>query len=801
MHKKILLALDRNQFENFNYNLDFNSARASLGGNSGNNVFQYSLQKLLTNSNNDVCVSTSFFNRSKSIDFDYINNNFDCLVYSPANILSDWGCILLNHFGEVIKKIKIPVYVLGLGAQSDKFYSLEFIKKIKKSAYNYIKAILDTGGRIGLRGYFTAEVVKACGFKETDFTVIGCPSLYLKGADLKVSRKALTENDIIPAINGFRAWRSSDIGKYFMTHPQAIYICQEEFYKLLYMDCGYDWKEFQYLQDVNKKFFNMYKKSQIKLYGDFQSWYNDIIDKDINFSFGCRIHGNIVPILAGIPAFIDAFDSRVKELAEYFEIPNDYLKSGFDDPVKLYERADFNNFNKNFASKYEHFNKFMNSCGLYIEPAKQITRDYKLPLIKNGEYIDILNQKLSKPLKVVFAAHEFGLYNKHGGIASYLYNICSWLLKLPDIQVYVFAENLDKKCDLLSNSRFHLIHLKGSIRKRREFIFKSLLKINPNYVEFADFRALGLKSVIEKKYNGKLSDTILVTNNHTATRECFEWTNLEDFASASKALQDRSNEEGYQMRLSDYCIAPSSFLAVYVRKQYHLASDVLVFANPYFKKLKTKNEIKKELSKTIDFGEFDKSFNIVLITRFERRKQQEKLVKAVKNLITEGLNIKLILTGNANIMKDGKDYREYIFNLASNTKGIYMFDFANLQAQEKYIAAADLTVLPSTFENQPVAMIETVLRGVPVMASRYSGIADYTKNSELLFDPFEPDDLQNKIREFYMLSENKRETLRLAQYLELKKFIDPEKCIIDRINLKLNNEPLNYEKNMELLVK
>ena len=43
--------------------------------------------------------------------------------------------------------------------------------------------------------------------------------------------------------------------------------------------------------------------------------------------------------------------------------------------------------------------------------------------------------------------------------------------------------------------------------------------------------------------------------------------------------------------------------------------------------------------------------------------------------------------------------------------------------------------MPSTYENQPVAMVETVLRNVPVMGSVTSGITDYTKDKCLIFDP------------------------------------------------------------------
>lgn len=174
---------------------------------------------------------------------------------------------------------------------------------------------------------------------------------------------------------------------------------------------------------------------------------------------------------------------------------------------------------------------------------------------------------------------------------------------------------------------------------------------------------------------------------------------------------------------------------------------------------------------------------------------------AIKKLIDEELNINLIMAGNSTTMSNGIDYREYLMQFAGDTKNIYFFDFANLETQEKFVAIADLTVMPSTFENQPVAMIETVLREIPVMGSIYSGITDYTKDERLLFNPFKENDLTDKIRDFYHLSKNERISIQKAQKKRLEEFIDPEKSILDRINLKPINKRYNYEENMRTLIK
>ena len=792
MHKRILLCLDREQFEPFNYDLNYKKAMTSLGWNSGNNVFQFALEKLLTNKYNQTSVDTNFLHVNEPYfneTIEYVNSNYDCLVFSPANLISQFANVkILETLTERINKIKIPVYAIGLGAQSDREYSLDFIQGIRSNAFSFLKAILKTGGRLGLRGYFSADAVKKLGFTASDYSVIGCPSLFMKGANLKIIKKDISEKELRLAVNGFRAWYSPDIQAYFKSFPKSLFVCQEEFYKLLYNFQDFDWKEYQYLADSNHKFYDMYKDAQIKLYCDFQSWYNDIISKGINFSFGCRIHGNIVPILAGIPAYIDMFDSRVRELGEYFEIPGSFLHTGWQRPYELYLNADYTKFNKNFLDKYRRFENFMSSCDLSIDTSTSIPNEYVLPSITNQQYISEVSAILQKPRKIVFVAHEFGLFKGHGGIASYLYNICSWLLKLPTVEVFILTHEYDRNCDLLQNSRFNLYKLHGSLDNKRIQVDEYINKIAPDYVEFAEYLALGLTCLKNRAGNKNLSNTVFVTNNHTATRECYEWSNFENIEKAPLCLQNIYKEESEQMHLSDYNIAPSSFLAKYVKDNYHLKDEVLVFGNPYMNVLETKQNILKKLEKTMNLDLYKNSFNIVLISRFEGRKQQDKLVNAVINLKRKGYQINLFLAGNTSGGKNYEDFRYEIYKTLKNTDGIYFYDFLNIEQQESLISIADLTIMASKYENQPISMIEMILCGVPVMASKYSGIVDYTKDNELLFDPFIPDDLEKHLEDYINLDKNVQENLTNNQYDNLMKFIAPQKTIYERITLPVKKE-------------
>ena len=80
----------------------------------------------------------------------------------------------------------------------------------------------------------------------------------------------------------------------------------------------------------------------------------------IDFSFGSRIHGTIMPILSGVPSMIVPCDARTREMAEFFNIPMyDAESQKSCDLYELYCQTDYTKFNENFASLYDAFEDFL----------------------------------------------------------------------------------------------------------------------------------------------------------------------------------------------------------------------------------------------------------------------------------------------------------------------------------------------------------------------------------------------------------------------------------------------------------
>ncbi len=385
MKKKILLCLNKNQFVNFDYNLNYITAMQKQGFNSGNNVFEYAVQKMLLCKDVKVEYNYDLYHNQTCFEkyIPEINEKFDCIIILPANIFCSYAMkFFVPNFINYIQKLKIPVYVLGAGAQSDFDYSFDFLDKYGKLIKDFVNAVAKTNGKIGLRGYFTAECLKKLGLNEDVYDVIGCPSIFQNGRDLRVD--VVPQEHLKIAFNGNRMLRKSFYKKYFDKYNDAIFVCQDELYKFLYRFNEIKRKD---LKNIKLKHIeNLLQNNHVKLYCNYQSWVQDLQNQKINFSYGTRIHGNIVPILSNIPSVVEVVDSRTRELTEYFDIPSVKASDDIYDIEEIYNNISYKNFNESFSKKFDKFKKFMNDCGLpclqdieYINKVLPPMSDFTIP--------------------------------------------------------------------------------------------------------------------------------------------------------------------------------------------------------------------------------------------------------------------------------------------------------------------------------------------------------------------------------------------------------------------------------------
>lgn len=240
-----------------------------------------------------------------------------------------------------------PIIPISVGLQA------ECQKKDFKLHENTIRILQELSDKAELvvRGYYTAEILNKYGIK--NIRPVGCPSMYY---GLNFNRK-INKKDTINSDKGKILCNYRTLSKTLDTETDfkiLHYLSKNAGFFMEQTRCYFntDLKTGKY-----KEFMDFYRKSR-KIFFRFNDWYKFIMDKE--FCIGARFHGNVVPILAGVPALFIVSDSRTKELTEFFKFPTINIdKFRTDIPLQeYYDMADYSQFNREYASLLENFIDF-----------------------------------------------------------------------------------------------------------------------------------------------------------------------------------------------------------------------------------------------------------------------------------------------------------------------------------------------------------------------------------------------------------------------------------------------------------
>ena len=334
--------------------------RNVIGNNVGNLVFATAAHKLLTTPDTEVVSNRNVVDPARA---EAINEEYDAFVIPLANAFRPSFERHLNTLTDLITRLTIPVTVLGVGAQSDLEYDLECLAPLNASVRRFVSAVLDRSPSIGVRGEFSAGYLESLGFRDVE--VIGCPSMFMFGADLKVTKRT-TRLDADSRIGMYLTKGVDRLDELVANHDryrQLRYIPQDiKDLELLYWGDGSigAGRTATFPADRSHP---MLTDGRIDYYLDPWTWMTGLADRD--FTFGTRIHGNIVALLAGTPGFVVAHDSRTLELSRYFEIP--YRKvtdPGGLDAAELYEAADYTAVMAGHNARFERMTGFLRTHDL-----------------------------------------------------------------------------------------------------------------------------------------------------------------------------------------------------------------------------------------------------------------------------------------------------------------------------------------------------------------------------------------------------------------------------------------------------
>ncbi len=175
--------------------MNFEEMYQNIGRNTGNMLFTKAV-------NNQI--DGEIITVRRPIDPDNINSNFDHVVIPAANWINNWSD--LGAFAKSIEKLKIPLTVLGLGAQAS---LSEEIPEIKPGTRRLLEVLSDKSITISVRGEFTKSVLSCYGVKNV--VVTGCPSIYYYIKNMTIQHRVCSNNVKRVVFGGSRSRVSNKI--------------------------------------------------------------------------------------------------------------------------------------------------------------------------------------------------------------------------------------------------------------------------------------------------------------------------------------------------------------------------------------------------------------------------------------------------------------------------------------------------------------------------------------------------------------------------------------------------------------
>lgn len=391
--KKILFRGGMSPLDNFN--MHQMACRDYIGTNVGNFLYLFSgIRTLMTE---DTIVETDYYKMKYSDeDIKKINEEFEAYIFMLADAFREDYMEQMRMLTRLIKKLKIPCYLIGVGLRASYDPDLSKKNSFDKDVKEFIKAILEKSTIVGVRGEITGDYLSRLGFVEgKDYMVIGCPSMYMHGNELNVRRPNINSNSKVsfnldPTMSVKALKFCNNVMKKFDNHyfiPQYI-----DELRLIYAGFPYNIKRDYYPTTLQNY---LYKEDRVRFFINVPTWIEFL--RSCDFTIGGRLHGNIASILAGCPCLFIPHDARTRELTMFHKIPNISEKdiSEDSDIYELIEKLDYNSLEKVHKENFENYIKFLelnNLNHIYMEnhQIKKAPLDNRLQSVKHNNYIKSL---------------------------------------------------------------------------------------------------------------------------------------------------------------------------------------------------------------------------------------------------------------------------------------------------------------------------------------------------------------------------------------------------------------------------
>jgi glycosyltransferase involved in cell wall biosynthesis len=142
----------------------------------------------------------------------------------------------------------------------------------------------------------------------------------------------------------------------------------------------------------------------------------------------------------------------------------------------------------------------------------------------------------------------------------------------------------------------------------------------------------------------------------------------------------------------------------------------------------------------------DEHFVVVAVGTVGKRKGSFEIVKALPEMVREEPLIRLIFVGGE---EEPGEMAQLVQQIGKHglEPWVILTDEIKRDEVPLYLAVADVFLLPSFVEGMPVAIIEAMCLGLPVISTRVAAIPDMIEEGEsgLLIDPGAPDEIAGAV--------------------------------------------------------
>lgn len=311
------------------YKANSNSLISFTGANTGNYAFRHALKSLVHDIEDFKTISNS------EINSELVNGQPESVLMSCANWLSESGQYENSNRvrAKLFDKFKCPVVSLGLGAQAPSdSVSISLGPNTKRMAH----ILADKCQSLSVRDEYTAEVLANLGIKNTVIT--GCPSNFInldQQLGAKIIEKAVRQEKSldwhhirthIAEVSGGHKMskRVLKATLELLDNSSSFYVIQgpdlipfllgekEEIHPLYLANTPFTPGDKSRLRSLLKK--------KLLYFSSIEAWLD--FARTCDLSVGMRIHGNMIPLQAGVPSIVISHDSRTSGLSSFMGIPS-----------------------------------------------------------------------------------------------------------------------------------------------------------------------------------------------------------------------------------------------------------------------------------------------------------------------------------------------------------------------------------------------------------------------------------------------------------------------------------------------